>query len=1056
MVGSFVLFASVNAQNRIVTGKITGANNVPLETATIQIKGSKSGTTASNDGSFTITVPKENTVIIVSSVGYVSQEINLAGKSSIDVSLKSTDSQLEEVLVVAYGTVKKSDFTGSAGIVDANAIAKQPVTNVANVLDGKIPGVVVANTSGAPGSGPSIRVRGFGSFSADQTPLIVLDGTIYTGGLSSINPYDVESLTVLKDASSTALYGSRAGNGVVLITTKKGKKGRNNISFRALQGVSSRGVQEYSRVNEFEYYPLMWEAYRNSLVYRTGGISLDSASRVASGLTNRDGIDKLLSYNPFNVARNQIVGVDGKINPNAQLLYPEDREWTDFFMSNGTRKEYNLNFNGGADKSDYYLSSGYLKENGFTTNTDIERYTARLNVNINPKSWIKTGLNISGNYSIANLSNEGNAIANPFSFSRGIGPIYPYYAHNMTTGNFLLDENGNRIHDLGNFENTQFGIDNGIKNRVGTSFTGRHAPRELELNIDKYRRMAAGLRQYVTLNFTKALSFTSNAGIDYISQDNVGYENTIVGDGAPAGRTDKSNNINQVITLTQLLNYKNTFGRHGVDAIAGHETYDQKLNDIRGFKQGQSLTGNTQFGNFTTVNTLTSSEDRYKTESFFGRLNYDYNNLFNISGSLRADGNSRFAPDSRWGTFGSVGVGVALHKLPGIRDQRWINSLKLRSSYGTVGVADGIGYYAWQGLYGFGNNALEPGIVQSQTQFENRDLSWEVNKQTDIGLDFSVLSNRLRGSVEYFNRVSTDLLFAVPTALSTGALSSNKNTASLYNRGFELGITGDLFRSQRFIWTMGVNLTTIKNEITKMPEAVPEFISGTKKYSVGASLYDYWIRSYYGVDPDDGSVLYKANNTTASSGIRYKNNKGGGMDTLTTASNNALYEYQGGVIPKYYGSMTQTITYLGFTLTAQFTFQRKGLTYDGAYQGLMSAGTYGSSIHKDVLRRWQKPGDITDVPRMDNAQTTNFNANSSRWLIDASYFNIRSINFSYDFPRSLLSKTGLSGVSVFMSAENVANFTKRKGMYNQGSFSGVTGSNYPVARIISAGLNINL
>lgn len=1055
LTGVLLICAPVFAQVKTITGRVLNPEGQPVETVTVLAKGTKLGTTTASDGSFSIDVPAGVNTLVFSLVGYSTEQMSVKGKSNISVLLKQSNDKLEEVIVLAYGTVKKSDFVGSAGTVSAKQIKERPIANISRALEGNVPGLIVTSGSGQPGSGSDIRIRGFGSVTASQDPLIVLDGVPYIGGLSNINPDDIENITVLKDASSTALYGSRAGNGVILVSTKKGTKGKNRISLKVLQGASSRGIPEYNRVDQFGYYPVMWEAYRNSLVYRTNGISLDSASRVASGLTSRNGIDALLAYNPFNVARNQLVGVDGKLNSSAQLLYPNDSNWPDFFMKNGSRKEYNLNFNGGADKSDYFVSMGYLKEDGFTKNTDFERYSSRINLNINPLSFLKTGLNISGNYSKGNISNEDAVIANPFSFSRNLGPIYPYWAHNMTTGDYVLDPQGNRIWDLGNFQNEQIGIDNGIRNRPGTS-AGRHAPAELELNQNKYRRLVAGLRQYTEFSFARYFKFTANFAFDYQTQDDIGYENQLVGDGAPGGRTDKSLAANQAFTANQLLNFKRSFGIHGVDVLAGHESYNQTINNMRGFKQGQSLTGNTEFGNFTTVNTLTSSTDLYKTESYFGRVNYDYNNLVNISSSIRRDGNSRFAPETRWGTFWSVGAGISLNKLPGISALTWINSLKLRGSRGTIGVADGIGYYAWQGLYGFNNNATEPGISQSQTAFENRGLTWEVNTQSDIGLDFSLFKNRLSGSIEYYNRVSGDLLFAVPTTLSSGALSSIQNTASLYNRGVELGLNGDIVRTNNFRWNMGVNITTIKNQITKMPESVPEFITGTKKYSVGASLYDYWIRSYYGVDSDDGAVLYKAENTTASSGIRFKDKQGGGSDTLTTDVNNAKFEYQGGVIPDFYGSMTQSFTYRGITLSALFTFQNKGLTYDGAYQTLMSSGTYGSAVHADILKRWQKPGDVTDVPRMDNGQTNNFNANSSRWLIDASYFNIRNITLSYALPRSFLSRYKITGATVFFSSENVAFSSKRRGMNNQNAFSGITNSVYPPARVITGGININL
>jgi TonB-dependent SusC/RagA subfamily outer membrane receptor len=303
---------------------------------------------------------------------------------------------------------------------------------VTNAIEGAVPGVVTGTANGQPGSGLAIRVRGFGSINATSEPLFVVDGAPYIGGTSNINPDDVESVTVLKDAASTSLYGSRAANGVVLITTKKGQRGKNNVSLKATQGVVSRGLAEYDKLDAYQYYPIQWEAYRNSLVYPASGaaISIDSASRVASGLTSRTNILNLLSYNPFNVAGNTIVGVNGQINPNARLIYGDDLDWTKDLLRNGVRKDYNLNFNGGSDKSDYFISLGYVKEQGYTLKTDLERYSARLNVNVQPKTWFKTGLNISGNYSISNTANDAGStnFVNPFFFQE-ISDLSIRYMH---------------------------------------------------------------------------------------------------------------------------------------------------------------------------------------------------------------------------------------------------------------------------------------------------------------------------------------------------------------------------------------------------------------------------------------------------------------------------------------------------------------------------------------------------------------------------------------------------------------------------------------------------
>lgn len=1055
LIGIVVFSVPLLAQ-KAVTGKVTDEKGVPFSNVSILVKGTNTGTTSKPDGSFSLVVPSTGKILVFTSVDMEPVEVLIGNQTEINTSMKTLEKALQEVVVQAYGTIRKEAFTGSVGAIKANDIEKRPVGNVLRSIEGAIPGVVTTSGTGQPGNSIAIRIRGFGSFSATQEPLFVVDGVPYIGGSSNINPDDVESISILKDASATALYGSRAGNGVVMITTKKGKKGRNNISVKISKGFSERGLPEYERVSATDYYPVMWEAYRNSLVYRTtGAISLDSANRVASGLTSRNGISDLLAYNPFNVARNAIVGVDGKLNSGAQLIYGDDLDWTNEIMRSGKRSDYGINFSGGGDKSDYFLSLGYLKEDGYTSQTDFERYSVRLNVNVNPLPWLKTGLNLNSNYSEFNVSSDGGGIVNPFTFTRNIGPIYPYYAHNMTSGAYVPDALGNRIWDLGNFQNSPIGTANGILNRPGTT-SGRHAPAELLLNDNGSTRWVIGARSNTEITFLRNFKFTNNVSVDFQNQNTFSYENTLVGDGAPAGRSSKAAGTSTGFTANQLLNYNKKFGIHNVDVLAGHENYNQYDTDLNGFRQGQTVTGNTEFGNFTTINSLGSSVDRYRIESYFSRLTYDYKNKYLFTASVRRDGNSRFATESRWGTFWSVGGGWNINRENFMTNIKWVDRLKLRASYGLVGVADGIGFYAWQGLYGFANNANEPGIVQSQTSLENRELTWEVNTQADLGLEFSLFKSRLSGAIEYYDRRSSDLLFAVPTPLSSGLLSRTKNTATMFNKGIELQLIGEIIKTKDFSWNLEVNLTTVKNEITKMPNDLKEFISGTKKYQVGASLFDYWLRSYYGVDPTDGAVLYWADNKTASSGIRLIDNKNGGKDTVSTLVSNGKFEYHEGVIPDLYGSFTPSFSFKGFTLSALFTFQIGGKTFDANYQTLMSAGTYGSAVHVDILKRWQKSGDVTNVPRMDNGQTVDFNATSSRWLIDASYLNIRAINLSYQLPKSLISRAKISNAQFYISIENAWFHSKRVGMNNQNAFSGITGGEYPPARIFTTGINFNL
>lgn len=1030
------------AQRMNITGKVTDIDSDKgLPGVTIKVKNTSTGAITAPDGTFSINVPENALALEFTFIGYQQKKVPVNGRNVINVQLIKEDAALNEHVVVAYGTVKRESYTGAFSQLKAKAIEQRPISNIASALEGAAPGIQVNSTSGQPGSGPNIRIRGFGSINASSEPLYVVDGVPYSGSISNLNINDIESISLLKDASSAALYGARAANGVVMVTTKRGKSGRNNIQVKINQGWVSRAIPEYDRLDAFAYYPLMWEAYRNSLQYASGNPrSQEQASQIASGLVNGiKGIKDLLGYNPFNVADSAIVRPDGTLNPGAKLLYGDDLDWVKTLQRTGTRGDYGLGFNGGNERTDYYISLGYTNEKGFVEKSDFERYTGRVNINTRPKDWFKTGLNISGTLNTFNQLGGvgGTGYINPFFFSRNIGPIYPVYKHDVQTGEYLLDNNGNKIYDLGD------------KRGPGAN-PGRHVVAETRLNdrLDKSNVLSA--RTYGEISFLKNFKFTTNVSIDVSNKTSSIYENTLVGDGAPAGRIQKTNSTTTSYNLFELLNYHKTFNeRHNLEVMLGHENYNFTYVYNSGARQGQVVEGNTEMPNFTTINNLDSRTDRYRTEGFFGRVNYDYSEKYFLSGSYRRDGSSRFYKDARWGSFWSLGAGWRLDNEPFIKDMGWINLLKLRTAYGEVGNDMLEDYYAWQSLYNLNyNNAGFPGVLQGP--LPNHNLVWETNKSFDIALDFGCFDNRLSGSLEFFHRVSDNLLFSVPLPVSSGTESKYMNIGSMYNRGFEVQIDGMPVKNKNFSWRGNLNLTTFTNKVTRLPQE--EIISGTKKLQAGHSRYDYWLRDWYGVDPNNGQALYWALNTKAGSAFVNKNG-----DTVTNDINNARYNYAGSAIPRLFGAVSNTLTYRDFSLSFTFSFQLGGKIYDGTYAALMDAGNYGAALHKDILKRWQQPGDITDVPRMDNGQRTNFNAdNSDRWLTDASYLNFRTLTLTYNLPASYLRKMHMENARVYISGENLFMFTARKGMNPNQDFTGVTTNAYVPSRVISVGLNVTL
>ena len=1030
------------SQSRVVTGKVVSDEEPDgLPGVNVVLKGTTTGVITDLDGNYSISVQGDNATLVFSFIGYSSAEQAIGNRSVVNITLNPDTQNLDEVIIVAYGTADKGNFVGSAISLKGDQIANRPINNVVNAIEGQSPGVITTSANGQPGSTPNVRIRGIGSVNSSSSPLYVVDGVPFDGDLSNLNPEDIADMTILKDASSTALYGSRAANGVILITTKKGTKGKSNFSFKGQQGTASRALPEYARVNAAQYYPLQWEALRNSELGR--GIEPGPAAQFAS-----DGLIGVLGYNIYDVPNNQIVGTDGQLNPNAINNF-EGLNWWDEVERTGVRSEYNLTYSGATDRTDFYASVNYLKEDGYILKSDFERFTGRINVNTKVTDWLKTGINLSATMSDGNNARTGggSSFVNPFFAARNVGPIYPVYAQNMQTGGYILDSDGNRIFDSGDL--TQFGL----PNRGSGSFPGRHVVQETLLNIDIYDRDAISSRFYIEATFLKNFTFTFNASNDFLQRLDIGYDNTIIGDGAPAGRSNRENRRENSYTINQLVSYANTFNdKHFVEVLAGHESYDYTFTRQYVAKQDQILAGNIELDNFVTISSGTGRVDKDRVESYFSRANYVYDDKYSFSASLRRDGSSRFAPETRWGTFYSVGAAWSIDKET-FFSSNFFQMLKLRASYGEVGnnrILSGTSqdYYPWQALYDLGNNnASEPGILQAS--LSARDLEWEKNATYDIGIDFA-FGRRFSGTLEFFNRESQNLLFSVPLSLTTGLSSVNQNIGTMANRGFEFSLTGEVMKKGDFTWVANFNASSYSNEFKKLP--FEEQITGTKKLVVGKGIYDFWLRDWYGVDPETGEGLYRADIYDPAD----ENMKIVGSDTLTTQFQDARQHFNGNSIPKLFGGIGNTFSYKGFSLNVLLSYSLGGKIYDGVYAGLMSANPNGGASHVDLMDRWQQPGDITDVPKMDINGAAQTDVQSDRWLVSSSYLNLRSVNLSYNLSKSLLNKLKINQATIYLAGENLGWWSARKGMYVSGSFAGTTGNVYTPARTFTLGVNLNL
>jgi TonB-linked SusC/RagA family outer membrane protein len=957
------------------------------------------------------------------------------------VQLSTTATNLEEVVVtVPYGTIKKTAFTGSENTITAKTLEKQQVTAVTNALEGLVPGIIATNGGGAPGQNvASVLIRGIGSVNANSAPLYVVNGVPYDGDISSISMDDVESVTVLKDAAAAALYGSRAANGVIMITTKKGKKGKPITSVSLRQGFMSRGIPEYDRVGPQQYYELFWEAYRNA--YLSQGQTMTQAGQSASDvLTGPNG----LVYNAYNVPGNQLIDpATGKLNPAASLLWNES--WEDALFRTASRTNANFNISGANDKMNYYISAGFLNEDGILRFSGYKRYNLRINIENEVTSWLKTGIDLDGALSRRHdVPSGGTATTNPFYYSREMGPIYPVYQHDLTTGAVVIDSTTGKP-----------AFDWGTPEQMGTRpYAGRSNDRgSLELDDRSVYVFNGNANSFAEAKFLKNFTFRATLGLNYYSSYGTSYQNNQYGDAAPTpglsngGRSTKTDDRQLSLTGNEVLTWDKNFGNHHVKALVGHENYKFQYNYLSANSSGFTFPGQTEIDNGTgPFSPASSYQLDHRIESYFGNVNYDYDQKYLLSASYRTDGSSRFRDAVRWGDFYSFGVGWRLTEEKFLQNVSWLNELKLKVSYGEQGNEDiGLFYPYRPYYYANGNGTYTP-----PPRPVNEDLLWETNKTFNAGFDFSMFQNRFQGTIEIFNRQSDNLLFDVPLPISTGYASVWQNIGSMKNYGIEAQLGYTAIRSKNFNWRIDLNLTSFKNEITKLPAIQAEngIVSGTKKLLVGHSIFDFWLKDYAGVDASNGDALYYKDVLDA-------NGKPTGEKVVTNVYNDATYYYHGSAIPDISGGLTNSFNYRNFDLSFLLTFSYGGLFYDGNYASIMHRGSPGISWSTDILKRWQQPGDVTVVPRLQNA-ISGQDGVSTRWLVDGSYLNIKNVTLSYTMPKSLSNRLHMAGVQIFANVDNVWLFTAKKGMDPQRSFNGTADATYTPFRTISFGFNINL
>ncbi|WP_074434226.1 SusC/RagA family TonB-linked outer membrane protein [Bacteroides neonati] len=972
----------------------------------------------------------------VSYIGMSTQDVAI--KPNMRILLKSDAEVLDEVMVVAYGTTKKASFTGSAEVIKSDKLKERPIANVSKALDGMVAGVQTTSGSGQPGSGVSTVIRGFGSINSSQNPLYVVDGIPYDGNIAAINPNDIESMTVLKDASAGALYGARGANGVIMITTKKGDTGKAKINLKANWGVASRAIEKYDLLDEAGHLEMVFQSYKNDLIINSGyapaAAAIAALNNMKSGATAMLGKNE--QYNPFNYGITELIDpTTGKVRSDAVLRYSED--WVDeATASNPLRQEYIAAISGGSEKTKYMFSLGYLDEQGLLKTTQFTRYNGRLNVDSEITKWLKAGM--SANYS----RNESNTAVENSSGSSNVwysgqlmAPIYPVYEKNAD-GTTAYDALGNAVFDYGS--NRPAGA-SANWNTVATLFDDKYSSTSDNLSGRTYAEIGnlkSGLLQ--------GLKLSINYGFDLINSAGATYYNPYNGNSvAVKGTLQKSMARVYSYTFNQILTYDRKFGDHHVEALVGHEFYKYRRDYLAATKTGFPFGGLYELDAATTITDASSYQDNYAIESVLSRVGYDYADKYYVSGSFRTDGSSRFYKDNRWGNFWSVGANWRISEESFIKDNYdWINNLSLKASYGVQGNDALSSLYAWQSFYdlGYPNASMSGAVI---TSLENKELKWEKNANFNVGLEMK-LFERFNAGIEFYNRKTSDMLLNYPMASSLGFDGYSKNIGSMTNTGFDITLGVDILRNTPLTWRMEILGSTIKNKVNKLADK-PEIINGSYIIREGETINSFYTATSAGVDPATGQQLYWVYDTDAD-GVR-----GEKYVTTDMAKATKCKDIQGSRIPDVYGSVRNDFKYKGFDLSILCTYSIGGKILDGNYYTFLYGNYIGQAKSKALERAWKQPGDITDIPRIEVGKSYIITDNS---LIDASYFSIKNITLGYNLPSKLLKSVGMQSARFTFSGDNLLLFTHLKGMNPQYNFSGGTNFGYVPTRTVSLGFDV--
>ena len=988
----------------------------------------------------------------ISYIGMQTQEVAI--KPKLKIVLKSDTEVLDEVIVTAYGTSTKGTFTGSASVMKADKIEKRQVSNVSNALAGAVAGVQILSDNGQPGESAKVRIRGVGSINAGMEPLYVVDGVPYDGDLSSINSADIETMTVLKDAASTALYGARGANGIIMITTKRGTSGKARINFDAKWGANSRAIKTYDvMTSPKNYIETAYQSIYNSQI--SLGYSPEDANIRANKILPSEASGGL-GYQVYTTAPGELlVGSNGKLNPNATLGYSDGQyyytpdNWADETFQNNLRQEYNLSASGGSDKGTYYFAFGYLDDQGVISGSGFKRLNGRFKGDYKLYSWLKIGANVSyvnteSRYPGDQDANATASSGNAFYIANNMAPIYPLYVRGADKQ--ILLNNGRKVYDYGDGQSTNF----------SRSFMSIANPSgDLIYNKREYLSDVINANWFAEITPITGLTISARYGlnIDNTRQNEMG--NAYMGQSASYGGTAYQAAIRTYgFDQQYVANYQFALKDvHHFDVTAGYDGYSYEYTLLEG--SGQNLYNPESFylGNVIDKFTIGGKKDLYSTKGFFGRVNYSYNDTYFGNVSYRRDASSRFAPENRWGNFWSASVAWMLTRESFMEDITWVNMLKFKASFGQQGNDDilypGVllekNYYPWLDQYKMtgANGTFADGTLLYKG---NPDITWETSTSYNIGADFGLFNNKLNGSIEYFGRKSKDMLYNRPTAGSLGYTAVPMNVGSMTNSGVEIDLNYQIMANKKFNWSVNLNATFVKNKINKLhPDLNGKLIDSDRIYEEGESMYRMYLVDYAGVDEKTGEALYWA-----------KDDNGNAIKTseYSTAENYKVATDD--MMPTVYGGLGTTFEAYGFDASIQLSYQLGGKIYDTGYRRLMHGGASSSAgwnWHKDIYNAWTPENPTSNIPRL-NASDKYTNSASTRWLTSSDYLSINNITVGYTLPQQLVKKVMLDKVRVYFTADNVALISARKGLDPRQSYISATTALYTPIRTISGGISL--